>query len=192
MFLSAIMSLLSSSAVGSALGGFFAWLNKKNDLAVLQMQLADKDKDRAHDLALRDKDLAQVQAEITGKKDVAITEGDASVDAARMAAIAGVQAADVLTADEIKAAGWWGWALTLADAAKRMMRPLLTVLLVAMALLEVWLFVEAFMSDGWKALPVDQKKDSAMLALAWVTGQASIVISYWFVSRGSARAPASA
>lgn len=185
--IAALMTLLGSSTVGSALGGFFAWLNKQNDLQVLELQLADKDRDRAHELALRDKDLAQVQAEAAAKKDIAIVEGDAQVDAARMAAIAAVQAGDVTGAAELGAAGWWRWALVLADAAKKSMRPLLTVALIGSALALNWSLVDAFITHGWTALGVSDRHDAAMLALAWVTGQASVVVSYWFVARGSAR-----
>lgn len=185
--LAAVMTLLGSSTIGSALGGFFAWLNKQNDLAVMQLQLADKERDRAHELALRDKDLAQAQAEAAAKKDVAIVEGDVQVDAARMAALAAVQVADVIDAAELGAAGWWKWALVLADAFKKSMRPLLTVALIGAALALNWMLIDAFVTHGWSALAVTERHAAAMLALAWITGQASVVVSYWFVARGSAR-----
>ena len=36
------------------------------------------------------------------------------------------------------------------------------------------------------ALPTTMQFEAAMQAFAWITGQASAVLGYWFVSRGGA------
>jgi hypothetical protein len=62
----------------------------------------------------------------------------------------------------------------------------LTLSLVSMALYLNWLLVER-LGTGWDALSTEQKYDAAMQAFAWITGQASAVLGYWFVSRGQSK-----
>lgn len=182
MMLTGLLSLLGSSAFGSLMGGLFAWLNRKTDIQLQAMQYAQA-------LALRDKDYEQAKLEAEGRKDVAIVEGDAAIESARMAALGVAQAADTdAPAEELKAAGWWAWTLVLAGAARRFIRPGLTVLLVGAALVIDWLLLRYFLADGWHALDAPAKRELATQAVTWVTGQASVVIGYWFVSRGTAAA----
>ena len=114
--LSALLTLLGSSAFGSLIGGAFAFLNRKADMESKRLDLAHEQARWTHELAVKDKQLAIAQAEAKGALDVAIAEGDARVEAARMAAIAQAQQADKVTAEELKAAGGMRWLLVLALA----------------------------------------------------------------------------
>lgn len=184
--ISAILSLLGSSAVGSILGGIFAFLNRKADIQAKQVELAHE-KDRwAHDLAVKDKDLEYAKAEAAGRKDVAIVEGEATVEAARFTAIAASQEADRVTADELRAAGKMRWLLVLASAFNKWVRPLATVAL-AGAAIYVNLVLVGKLLEVWPTLNADRQYDAAMQAFAWITGQAGAVLGYWFVSRGSSK-----
>lgn len=184
--ISALLSLLGSSAVGSLIGGIFAFLNRKTDISVKQLELAHE-KDRwAHELAVRESDLTIAREESKGRLDVAIVEGDSAVDAARMAAIAQVAAAERVTAEEIGAAGKWGWLLVWASALNKLIRPVLTVILAAAALYINWLVIER-MTGGWAGLTQAQQFETGMQALAWITAQASMAFAYWFVSRGTGK-----
>ncbi|MCA2910117.1 MAG: hypothetical protein IM328_12315 [Microcystis sp. M034S1] len=177
--LSAILAILGSSTVGSLIGGIFAFLNKKADIEIRRL-------DQAHELELRkeDRELAKVEAE--GKLQVAVAEAEGSIESARMTAIGQAHAADTLDADEIKSAKGWAWLLILTDVYRRLIRPNLTLVLVGMALYLNWLLVE-LLGAGWGTLSKQQQYEAAMQAFAWITGQASAVIGYWFVSRGQSK-----
>lgn len=175
--IAALLSILGSSAVGSLIGGVFAFLNRRVDLEAKRM-------DHAQEIALRSADMELARLEADGRLQVAVVEGDAQVDAARMQAITAANAADTLGADQIKAAGRvGGLLLVVTDVLRRLVRPVLTVALVWAALWLNWVLIER-MGAGWAALSAQQQYDAAMQAFAWVTGQASAVLSYWFVSRG--------
>ena len=184
--ISAILSLLGSSAVGSILGGVFAFLNRKADLQAKALDQAHE-KDRwAHDLTVKDKDLEYARIEATGRKDVAIVEGEATIEASRFAAIAATQEADRVTAEEMKAAGKLRWLLVLASAFNKWVRPIATVVL-AGAAIYVNLLMVGKLVEVWPTLSAEHQYDSAMQAFAWITGQAGAVLGYWFVSRGSSK-----
>lgn len=184
--IAAILSLLGSSAVGSLIGGVFAFLNRRTDVQVKQIELAHEKDKWAHELAVRESDLLIAREEAQGRKEVAIIEGDATVDAARMNAIAQAQAADKVTAEEIQSAGWWGWALVLAAVFNKLIRPTLTVALAAAALYINWLVIDMLVKN-WPLMSQAQQYDAGMQAFAWVTAQASMAFGYWFVSRGSGK-----
>lgn len=185
--MSVLLALLGSSGFGSILGGLFAWLNRKNELEAKRMDLAQEQAKWAHDQAMRAADLEMVKAEAAGRKDVAIVEGEASVEAARMAALSAAYASDKLDAEEVKAAGWWSWALVLADAYRRFIRPGATTALLAGALYIEYLVIERWLASDWSALPVDMRFQAGQAAVAWVTCQAAASLNYWFVSRGSSK-----
>lgn len=182
-----LLSLLGSSAVGSLLGGVFAIFNRKHELA---MKKADQEHERggwAHQLQVKDKDIAYAREEAQGRKEVAIVEGEATIEAARMGALAQAHAADTLTAEELRAAGKWRGVLVLADGFRRFIRPAATVALTATAL---WLSLELIgmlKSSGWAAFTPEQKIDLGKMALNWVFCQAGAALGYWFVSRGNSR-----
>jgi hypothetical protein len=103
-----------------------------------------------------------------------------------MTAIGQAHAADNLDAETVKSAGGWAWLLILTDVYRRLIRPNLTLVLVGMALYLNWLLVE-LLGAGWGTLSKQQQYEAAMQAFAWITGQASAVIGYWFVSRGQSK-----
>lgn len=184
--IAAILSIFGSSAFGSLLGGVFAFLNRKADMAVKRMELDHEQAKWTHDLAVKDKDLEFARAEAAGKKEVAIIEGEATIESARFAAIAASQAADRTTAEELKAAGKMRWLLVLGVAMNKWVRPLATVIL-ATAAIYVNLKLLGKLVDVWPTLTQERQFEMAMQAFAWITGQASAALGYWFVSRGSSK-----
>lgn len=184
--ISAILSLLGSSAVGSILGGIFAFLNRKADLEVKRMELQHETARWQHDLAVKDKDLEYARAEAQGRKDVAMIEGEADMETARFAAIGAAHQADRVTAEELQAAGKMRWMLVLASLVNKLIRPAATVILASAAVYLNMLLIEK-MVNSWPTLTPTQQYDAAMQAFAWITGQAGAVLGYWFVSRGSSK-----
>lgn len=177
--ITAILSILGSSAFGTILGGIFAILNKRTDIELKKL-------DYSHELSLRDKDLDIARAEAQGHKDVAIIEGESAVDVARMNGIAVANQADNVSADEIKAAGKLGWLYVIAAVFNKLIRPVSTVLFTTTALYLNWVIIE-HMTQNWEQYTEAQQYDIAMQAFAWITGQASAILGYWFFSRGKSK-----
>lgn len=178
-----IMSLLGSSAVGSVIGGIFAFLNRKADAEAKRLDMEHERAKWGFEATMRDKDLEIAKAEAQGKKEVAIIEGEALVGAAQLKAIADVQVAERVTADEIKAAGKWGFLFVWVSVWIKSIRPTLTVLVGTAALVLnivlIWL-----MAQNWSQFSTDTWFQFGQQALTWVTAQASMMFGYWFVSRG--------
>lgn len=184
--IAALLSILGSSAVGSILGGVFAFLNRKADIDAKRLEYEHEGKRWGHELAVKDKDIAYAQAEAQGRKDVAIVEGEALMESARFGAIAAAQAADRISSDELKAAGKLRWMFVLASTFNKLIRPCATVILAGAAIYINWLLISK-LTESWPTLSPQQQHDAAMQAFAWITGQASAALGYWFVSRGSSK-----
>ena len=101
-----------------------------------------------------------------------------------MAAIGEAHKADTIAAADIT--GPYGWAVAMAFLVNKFVRPILTLVLCFAALKTNLLLID-FFTNGWSAMTPDQRFDAGMQAFAWVTGQASAVIGYWFVSRGTSK-----
>lgn len=182
--LSALLSLLGSSAVGSIIGGVFAIINRKTDLEAKRLDQSHEQARWGHEATLREKDIELAKAEAQGKKEVAIIEADGQFEVARMAAISQAQAGDKVDADEIKAAGKLGWIYVLVGAFNKAVRPIATVIVAGAAVYLNWMLVQAFVAR-WPELQPQQQMELAMQALAWIGGQGGAVLGYWFVARGS-------
>jgi hypothetical protein len=161
-------------------------MNKRNEIEIKKLDNSLEEKRWAANLAIRDKDIEYAKAEAAGRKDVAIVEGEATVEAARMGALAAAQAADKVTADELKAAGGWKWLLVLSSAVNKWVRPVATVVLTYYAL-NISLLLIQRLSGDWTTLPLDQKFGMSREAQLWVTAQASAALGYWFMARGSSK-----
>lgn len=179
-----LIAFLGSGAVGSVIGGVFALLNRKADIEAKRLEREHESRLWEHNLREREADLKIAQAEAAGKVEVAIIEGNAAFDTARMGAIAEASRADSVSAAEIKAAGKMGVLFVLVSAFSKAIRPVLTVALIGAALYVNWLLIYR-LSSIWELLGQDAQLSTGMQAFSWVTAQASIVISYWFVARGS-------
>jgi predicted DNA binding protein len=146
--------------------------------------MSQEDKRLAHELESKRLDMQMIQEEAKGKAEVAVIEGNASVESARMAAIAEAQKADALGAETIKEAGWWKWALIIPEGLRRLVRPALTILLTTGSLM-ITNSIMMKLENGWTDFTPAQRYDLVIQAMSWVMAQASAAISYWFVSRGS-------
>ena len=180
-----ILALLGSSAVGTLLGGALALFNRRADMKAKELDFAQDRARWVHDLALRGKDIELAQLEARARLDVAIVEGDAQVESARMGAIAATEAADSTSAEELRAAGRWRWALVLASAYRKSMRSILTTLVGGAA---VW--VNLSLAREFQAGSAALDPELLHQALSWVSAQASMMFAYWFVARGNAAGPA--
>lgn len=185
--ISIILAFLGSSGFGSILGGIMGFLNRKVDLEQKRLELVHEKDKWTHELELRQADLEQVKAEAAGKREVAVVEGESAIETARMVAIGVAQAADKLDADELKAAGWWGWTLVLSDAFRRFIRPGATIALLIGTLYIDYLLIEKLTGSDWATLTPADRLETTKQAIAWISGQTATCLSYWFVSRGSSK-----
>lgn len=180
-----LLTLLGSSSFGAILGGIFAIINRKADIEAKRLDLDHETKRWAQDLQLRAADLEIARQEAQGRKDVAIVEGEATIEAARFSAIEAANKADDVTAEELKAAGKWRWALVLSSAYRKSLRSILTTVVcgaaVVINLVIAWQFI-----DAWADLDQTARRELIGQALAWISAQASTMITYWFVARGNA------
>lgn len=182
-----ILALLASGPVGTLIGGVLGYLNRKHDLEAKRIDVELEKGRWGHQLALRAADLQQVQAEAAGRKDVAVVEGEASAERARLEAIAKAQAVDRINPDQMRAAGSWRFLLVWATFAQSIVRPMLTTALVGVAL---WIGLELLWlvrAKSWSSMPLPDQKELAMQALGWVFTQASASVQYWMVSRGTGK-----
>ena len=182
--ISAILSVLGSSVFGSILGGIFGLLNRKVDTDLRRLELEHEAKSWEFKLAERDKDIEHARVESQGRRDVAIIEGETAIETARMSAIAASQAADRITPEDIKAAGGMGWMLVLAEAVSKWVRPLVTISLGGAAIYVNLLLLERFVAS-WPSLPQAQQYEMSVQAFCWITGQASAVFGWWFMTRST-------
>jgi hypothetical protein len=162
-----LSALLGSSAIGTLIGGAFAFLHKKQD-ATIEMQMRD-----------RDIELAKIEA--TSQQSVRIEESEV----ARFNALANIEQADALNPGMLKSAGSFGFLYVLSDVLRRSIRPLATIALLSSALWISWYLLVTM--DSWSLLGTEEKYQLAMQCMNWVFGQASAVIAFWFVSRGAAK-----
>lgn len=166
-----IAKLLGSNAVGSALGWVGGWLQRKQDIELRRLELADAEKQRAHELAQRRIDVEIMDREIAGKERIASIEAEGRIETAALDAIA--------KGYESQFSGE-GWAVTFSRA----IRPAVTLWFVlastALSVAVVWLAVRAgirFEAADWRAW--------LTYVLEWTMFQAGVVIGWWFAVRNS-------
>lgn len=186
--LTEILGFFAGPAVGSLVGGVLGYFNRKNDIALKKIEV-DLERDRwVHQRGLRELDMQQVRVENEGRRDVAVIEADALVEKAIAEARARAQASDQVNAAELKAAGGFGrFLLTLVMVLQKVIRPAATILLLASA---TWLnaeFIGLLRGETWALLSPVERLSLGRQALEWTLTQASLVLSYWFVARGTGK-----
>ena len=188
--LAAILGIFGSSGFGALLGGatglFKQWMDTRNR----QMELDHEKNLWAHNLKVKEADLALVHAENQGKKDIAIAEGSATVEAAAYTAMSASFASDKISdkAWEVMAESRWGRAaLVVVECMQRSVRPVLTYALTLMALYMNWQVI-SYLGNHWLLVDQVSKVTLASQVIGWTLFQASAVLSYWFVNRPTAQA----
>lgn len=83
-----LVKLLGSAGVGTIFGGIMGLFNRKADIEFRRLELDDRQKQRAFELAQRDKDAAIMREEWAGRTRVAQVEGEARAETEAYAALA--------------------------------------------------------------------------------------------------------
>lgn len=160
--LEGLIALLGTSSIGAIIGGVLGIMNKRLDIKVEMEKLK-------HQALLRDKDLELAKVEAAGA--LAIREEETEGD--RLDAIGQVHVSDVVNADLLNASKSGRKWYVAVDVLRRAIRPVATVILLWAAFATVY------------AVFGEEDLDLTREAFLWVTGQASAVLSFWFLSRTS-------
>lgn len=82
-----ILSLLSSAGFGTIFGGVMGFLNRDKDLQFLKLEIADREKARAHELEKQKLGIEEIRAEIDGKERIALIESESASETAGYSAL---------------------------------------------------------------------------------------------------------
>ena len=174
-FFTGLVSLLSSSAVGVLFGHLFGWLNRREDARQKRFELEHMERGWAHELLLRDKDREMLQAEIAGRAQVASIEVEGEIAKADAGALAAAHAADRAS-----------YGNKIVDGIRGLVRPVLTAVLVGMALYVNYVLL-MLLREAWPTLNPEDRLNLTLIALEWLFFQAGAAIGFWFGSRGQPR-----
>ena len=163
--LAILTSILGSTGFGALLGALGGVANRFIDIKLKTMELEAQKVRNQHELDMRDKDLAQVQAEWDSREKIATIEGEAKSSEAAYGALAASYGADKTT-----------YGIKAIDGVRGLIRPLITLLFTGytMYLITV-LNYYAPKSVITPALFAD--------AVAWVFFETSVVVGWWFGAR---------
>lgn len=163
--------LLGSNVAGSALGWVGGWLQRKQDIEVKKLELADADKARAHEASLRRIDIEIMDREIAGKERIASIEAAGKIEASALDAIAkGYET-------QFSGDGW-------VSSFSRAIRPAVTVwFVIASSALTVAVILLATRA-GVQFDAADWRQWLGYV-LEWTMFQAGVVIGWWFAVRNS-------
>ncbi len=167
----AIGKLLGSSAVGSVIGWVGGWLQRRQDLEVLRLEMADRPAQRQHELALRADDRETLRMEAESRERVASIETEGRVESAQLDAIAAGYASQFDGGGRIA-------------TFSSFIRPFTTMyfLIVSSVLTGVILWL-AHSAGALDALGVDRWYGLVEYVVLWVLFHASIAIGWWFAMR---------
>jgi hypothetical protein len=186
MILGFLSTLLGSSFLGSITGMLAAWFKGKQELEVRRLELEHESRKMGHEITLRGMDLDLARVEAAGRKDVALIEGDAASEVARLQAIAKVVEADAVTPAEVQSYGRFGKAMmACVSFVQKIIRPGLTIYLVACAVV-INSTVLAHLGVAFDAASAPEKLRLIEVAMSWVSLQASACLGYYFLQRRSA------
>lgn len=165
-----LIKLISSAGFGTIFGGIMGLFNRKVDLQAKKMELD-------HELAMRDKDKAILDAEWAGRLRVAEVEGEAKVEAAGFEALS--KSYDFA---KPRAGGKM-------EAFQAFIRPFVSLMyfLVSSAG-SAWILYYAFAVLHIQLTP-EQWYDLVMYIIAWVAFMAGATIGWWYAMRPGGKAP---
>jgi hypothetical protein len=176
-FFLGIAKLLGSAGFGTIFGGVMGYFNRKADLALKRLEMEDRDKQRIHELAQRDKDAAIMEKEWVGREKVALVEGAAKVEVEQYAAIA-------KSYDFAKPA-----AGSKMEAFSSFVRPFMSLCyFIVTSLGSAWIIYYAFTVKNIVLTP-EQWHELVMYVISWIAFMAGSTIGWWYAMRPGGKMP---
>ena len=164
--LTAITALLSSSGIGSILGLFGGYLNRKLDITA-------KKEDHEFELKKLDKQKEYLELEYKARTEVATIESDAVIESAGYDALGKSYSFAKTTSSD-------GW----VDTFSKVLRPFLTL---AFFFLTAYIFyqIHSLISTIPAVFKPEDLIDIYKGILNWIFFQAGVSIGWWFANRPS-------
>lgn len=172
-----LIKLLSSAGFGTIFGGVMGLFNRRADLDVKKLDLAEAKAQRDHELAMRDKDAVIQAQEWAARTQVAQVEGAAAVESAAYAALS--KSYDFAQPEKG----------TRMAAFSSFVRPFISLgyFLISSAG-SAFILYYAFVVYQLKLTP-DQLAEIVMFVLTWFAFMAGSTIGWWFAMRPGSKMP---
>lgn len=180
--LEAILGILGSGSVGSIIGLAGGYMNRRLDLEVERIKVADKQAERDHDLKRLESERATMQAEYGMRLQVADKENEGKeIEKEKEIEVAGYGAMgeSYKFAAPTPADGW-------VDKFSKVIRPLLTLLAVVFT---AYVFNEVNQLMARLMVTPDPAKVLAIwiTIIEWALFQSGVIIGWWFAMRPGSR-----
>lgn len=166
-----IIKLLGSAGFGTIFGGVMGLLNRKVDIEVERLKYEDAEKQRGHELAMRDKDAAIMAQEWAARTQVAQVEGEARVEQEGYKAMAASY--DFAKPDKG----------TKMAAFSSFIRPFISLAYFLVTSLGSWWILHQAFVVNKVALTPDQWYELVMYVIAWIAFMGGATIGWWYAMR---------
>jgi hypothetical protein len=176
--LTAILSLLSSNVAGSLIGWIGGWLNKREDRALMKLQLEDKVNQRTHELALKNVDILIMEKELAGKERIAVIEQETQETK---------QAYDLLAQSYEHDSTLKGSAAV--ESFRAIIRPFLAGWFTLIACLQTGVIIYLGFVLYKINFSNEQMFELVKYSIMWVFFQAGVCIGWYFANRSSSAPP---
>lgn len=166
-----LIKLLSSAGFGTIFGGIMGLLNRKVDIAVEKLKLEEAHKQRAHELAMRDKDAEIIEREFAARAKVAQIEGDASVEREGYAAM--TKSYDFARPEK---SSW-------TAAFSAFIRPFISLGYFLVTSYGCWWILHYAFHVQKMTLTNEQLFELVMYVIAWIAFMGGATIGWWYAMR---------
>jgi len=171
------IKLLGSAGFGTIFGGFMGWLNRREDMKLKELDIRDRNNQRTHELAMRDKDAAVMEKEWTGRLKVAEVEG--ATETERQAYNALAKSYEFAQPDKGSK----------MSAFSSFVRPFLSLAYFFVTSAgSGWIIYYAFVVKGM-TLNNEQLFEIVMFVISWVAFMGGATIGWWYAMRPGGQAP---
>lgn len=176
--IAAILSLLSSNVAGSLIGWIGGWLNKREDRAIMKLQLEDKVNQRSHELQMKNVDILIMEKELAGKEKIAVIEQESAES----------KAAYGLLAESYKHDSTLKGSASV-ESFRAIIRPLLAGWFTVIACLQTAVIIYLGFVLYKINFSTEQMFELVKYSVMWVFFQAGVCIGWYFANRSSQTPP---
>lgn len=166
-----IIKLLGSAGFGTIFGGIMGLLNRKVDIEVERLKYEDADKQRSHELSMRDKDAAIIAQEWAARTQVATIEGESKSEQEGYKAMAASY--DFAKPDK-------GSKMASFSA---FIRPFISLGYFLVTSIGCWWILDYAFNVKSMTLSNEQLFELVMYIIAWIAFMGGATIGWWYAMR---------
>lgn len=183
--LSLFGSLISGGVLGGLTGILGTWLKGRADAKMKKLDI-EADKDRmAHELKVKEADQAIMKEEWSGRTKVATVEASGAEAVADAKAFEKSYEASLQYSKGLEPTKGQAWALVLLDLLRGLIRPGLTIYLIAITTM-IYFQAEKLMGGD---LPPEQAAEIVNKVIGTVLYLTTTCLTWWFGTRNSQKPP---